>query len=105
MSKRKRPPSSESTSADGGFASIVELEPRQVIRQEFGRRLLQFMRERNWRQSDLAREAGLGRDSISQYVNGKSLPDSGNAQKLADAFGIDVQKVYPPRFMRASNQS
>src|SRR5206468_11690064 len=59
----------------------------------------------NWRQSDLAREAGLGRDSISQYVNGKSLPDSGNAQKLADAFGIDVQKVYPPRFMRASNQS
>jgi len=60
------------------------------------------MLKKNWRQPDLARASGLGRDSISQYVNGKTLADSASMQKLADALGIDVREVRPPSFMRAN---
>ena len=60
------------------------------------------MLKKNWRQSDLARASGLGRDSISQYVSGKTLADSASMQKLADALGIDVREVRPPSFMRAN---
>ncbi|ODT61018.1 MAG: hypothetical protein ABS73_03945 [Paracoccus sp. SCN 68-21] len=37
----------------------------------------------------------MTRDAVSTYVNGRSLPDPRNAQKLADAFGMTVEQLLP----------
>ena len=36
---------------------------------------------------------GLNKGSVSQYVNGKNVPSWENAEKIADAFHIDVNWV------------
>ncbi|WP_277018961.1 MULTISPECIES: helix-turn-helix transcriptional regulator [Paracoccus] len=69
--------------------------PKHLTKQEFGRRVYRLMTERGWHQSELARQAQLTRDAVSTYVNGRSLPDPRNAQKLADAFGMTVEQLLP----------
>lgn len=54
---------------------------------EFGVRLKARLRAKNWNQSDLARATGLGRDSISTYINGATRPTPRNLAKIADALG------------------
>ena len=75
--------------------SNVDLSQKVLQKQEFGRRLYGLMMEKPWTQSDLARAAGLGRDSISQYVRGKSVPTPQNLQKLAKALDIDPDVLFP----------
>ena len=53
------------------------------------------MMANNLSQSDLARSAGVGRDSISQYVRGRSLPSPKTAAKIAKALKVDIQELYP----------
>ena len=36
---------------------------------------------------------GLNKGSVSQYVNGKNIPSWPNAERIADAFGVDVSWV------------
>lgn len=80
----------------GGDAPTPEGErPKHLTKQEFGRRVYRLMTERGWHQSELARQAQLTRDAVSTYVNGRSLPDPRNAQKLADAFGMTVEQLLP----------
>ena len=38
---------------------------------------------------ELARRAGIGKSSISQYVNGTNSPGSITASKIGNAFGLD----------------
>lgn len=68
---------------------------RHLTRQEFARRLSSVIMERGWSQSDLARAAGLGRDAISTYVRGRSLPGPLNLRKLADALGMSPHQLLP----------
>lgn len=66
------------------------------------------MLDKGWTQSDLARHAfgqkvdertggkvALGRDRISMYINGRSVPDPKNLKKLADAFGMTTEELAP----------
>lgn len=62
---------------------------------DFGRRLLALIRDRNWNQAELARAAGLGRDSISTYIKGTVYPDPKNLKKIADALGTTPQALMP----------
>lgn len=71
------------------------LQPKEMRRQEFARRVWALMTERNMNQAELARAAGLGRDSISGYVNGRNLPEPKSAKALADALGVTVPDLYP----------
>ena len=41
-------------------------------------------------QQRFVERTGLNKGSVSQYVNGKNVPSTSNAQKIADAFNIDV---------------
>lgn len=75
--------------------------PKALTKQEFGRRLTALMRERNWNQSDLARAAGMGRDAVSTYVRGRSLPEPKSLKKLADAFRLEPQQLLPNAMMEA----
>lgn len=64
-------------------------------KQDFGRRLLALIRDKNWNQAELARAAGLGRDSISTYIKGTVYPDPKNLKKIADALGTTPQALMP----------
>lgn len=68
---------------------------KDEYKKEFGRRLFQRMLAKNWNQSDLARAAKLGRDAISTYIRGRSLPEPVSAKHLADALNCSVDDLYP----------
>jgi len=78
-----------------------QLTPRALTKQEFGRRLFALIMERGWNQSDLAREADLGRDSISTYVNGKTFPTPKALRSLANALGVDPEELLPNEMLNA----
>lgn len=73
----------------------VDFSQKILTRQEFGKRLYHYMLGKRMNQSDLARAAGLGRDSISQYIRGRSVPTPQNLAKLADALGIEPDVLFP----------
>lgn len=83
--------SSTDTPTDAGGPT----SPRTLAKEELAKRLYGLMVRKGWRQADLARVAGLPRDSVSVYLRAKSLPDAVNAQKLADALGITVADLLP----------
>lgn len=69
-------------------------------RAEFARLLKQHMKQRGWRNADLARAAfgeskdkqgrvgANNRDAVSAYVAGRTLPGAINRRKLAQALGM-----------------
>lgn len=81
--------------AAGVAVNTAPLPPREMRKQEFARKLWELMVARNLSQADLARESGLGRDSVSNYVNAKTLPEPKQAKALADALGVTVPELYP----------
>jgi transcriptional regulator with XRE-family HTH domain len=79
----------------------VDLTPRALTKQEFGRRLFALMMSRSMSQSDLSRAASIGRDSVSTYVNGKTFPTPQALKKLADALGVQPEELLPNGMMSA----
>ena len=73
----------------------IDYSQKVLRRQEFGTRLYRALRKKRWNQSDLARHSGLGRDSISQYVRGRSVPSPKNLAKLSAALGIAEEILFP----------
>lgn len=71
------------------------LAPKHLTKQQFGRRLYQLMLTRGWNQSELARQAGLPRDSISTYVRGVALPTPKSLQALAKALDMPAPEILP----------
>lgn len=71
------------------------LVPKHLTKQEFGKRLYRLMLGKGWHQSELARQSGLPRDSISTYIRGKSLPTPQNLEVLAACFGIKTEELLP----------
>ena len=74
-----------------------DIDDSQKIRtrQEFGQRLYSLMMKNKMSQSDLSRASGMGRDSISKYVRGRSVPSPRNLQKLCDALDVDSDVLFP----------
>jgi transcriptional regulator with XRE-family HTH domain len=71
------------------------MKPKHLTKQEFGKRLYHLMIERGWHQSELARQSGIARDSVSTYIRGVSLPEPGNLVRLAKAFGMEPGDLLP----------
>jgi len=74
---------------------------RALTKEEFGRRLQAAMLDRGWNQSELARRAGLGRDSVSTYVRGQVLPEPKSLKALAEALGVNPHDLFPNAAMAA----
>lgn len=70
-------------------------EPKSLTKQEFGRRLQGLLMERGLNQSELARRAGIGRDSVSTYVRGRSFPEPKALALMAKALGVSPQELLP----------
>lgn len=78
-----------------------QLTPRALTKQEFGRRLQNLLLTKEWNQSDLSRATGLGRDSVSTYINGKTFPTPLGLKKLAEALGVQPDELLPNSMMNA----
>lgn len=71
-----------------------------IVAEEFSRKLFDLMQKKDLSQSDLARlvwgtkvdargyEVAKGRDRISAYLAGKSLPEKANLKKLAEVLDV-----------------
>lgn len=62
----------------------------EVERYEFARRLEQVMAEKEKSYADLAKEAGVTRQAIGQYINGTALPSIPALRKMAIFLGVSV---------------
>ena len=78
-----------------GPDSTVDLSQKVLTKQEFGKRLFALMMKKGMNQSDLARAAKLGRDSISTYVRGRSAPSPQNLDKVCAALSVAPDELYP----------
>lgn len=85
-------PRSVRTHLAGEGAGLV---PQHLTKQQFGQRLARLMLAKRWNQSELARQAGLPRDSISTYVRGRSLPTPVSLHKMAAALGVRPEELLP----------
>jgi transcriptional regulator with XRE-family HTH domain len=85
----------------GGNDGDGPASPREMARLEFGRHLWALILKAGMSQSDLARAADIGRDSVSGYIRGRNLPDPKHAKAMADALGIPLEKLYPGSIKRA----
>lgn len=92
------------------------LLPRDLALAEFSRNLYNALAKSGWSQSELARNANLflpeghktlGRDSISLYINGKTLPRPTILKALAEALKMRPDELMPqkvaPSVLTASN--
>jgi transcriptional regulator with XRE-family HTH domain len=79
----------------GDSPTDPDLRPKHLSKQEFGRRLYRLMAAKGWHQSELARQAGIARDSVSTYIRGVSLPEPGNLKLLAQALGVEPDDLLP----------
>lgn len=68
-------------------------------KEAFARKVYQLMLKKGWRQSELAREAGLPRDAVSVYLRAQSLPTKGNLAKLAKALGVEPDEILPAQLL------
>ena len=66
-----------------------------IMKVEFAKSLRAKLLELGISQSELARRAGLGRDSISGYIRGRSLPNPVNIDRLAKALGVNAEELCP----------
>tara|TARA_B110000046_G_C12996356_1_gene400172 strand:+ start:294 stop:776 length:483 start_codon:yes stop_codon:yes gene_type:complete len=73
----------------------LNLTPKALTKQEFGKRVYKLMVGKGMTQSELARAAGIGRDSISTYIKGRSIPDPKNLEALATALHVSVNELFP----------
>ena len=62
---------------------------------DFGARIKERLKIKNWNQSDLARATGLGRDSISTYIHGTVHPTPKNLAKIAQALDCAPADLSP----------
>lgn len=83
------------TSETGSDLALVADDARQQAKIDFGRRLHKAMVKKGWRQSDLARHSAIGKDSISNYVNGRTVPTQQNIEKLAQVVGASPNDLWP----------
>lgn len=83
------------TTDSGSELALVADDARQQAKADFGRRLHKAMIKKGWRQSDLARHSALGKDSISNYVNGRTVPTQQNIEKLAQVLGVAPNDLWP----------
>ncbi len=84
-----------STRSAPGDTGTVDLSQKVLSKQEFGKRLYALMLEKGMNQSDLARAAKMGRDSISTYVRGRSVPTPQNLERLCEALSVASEELYP----------
>lgn len=79
---------------DDSFAAR-RMVRKHLTREQFGERLFNLAVDRGWSQAELARQSGLTRNSISNYMRGNYLPDAASLKALATAFKMKPEDLLP----------
>ncbi|MEX2784631.1 helix-turn-helix domain-containing protein [Streptococcus sp. H49] len=75
-----------------------KLTPQDLVAMKIvSANLQRLLKESGVKQADLATTLDIPKSSLNEYVKGRSLPKSGNVQKLADYFGLKKSEI-DPRF-------
>ena len=85
----------DKTTDSGSELALVADDARQQAKADFGRRLHKAMIKKGWRQSDLARHSDIGKDSVSNYVNGRTVPTRQNIERLSQVLGMAPNDLWP----------
>jgi transcriptional regulator with XRE-family HTH domain len=93
---------------------VVQDGSAQAVKNEFARRLEERRNAKGWNQSELARRATehlpiaaegqklghkIGRDQISHYSRGVSLPRPETLEAIAKALGCEPSDLLPPPYV------
>lgn len=62
----------------------------------WGRKIERLMLDKGMSQADLSRAAGMPRNNISTYINGRSYPTPLNLHKLARALSVEPAEIAVP---------
>lgn len=89
------------TSTNDNDGGNVPRAVSQMSKQEFGRNLYRLMIAKGWTQSYLAKQAGILRGSVSDYINGKTFPSPKATRKLAAALGVPETELLPNQIIGA----
>lgn len=80
--------------------------PKDFIKAEFAKRLQKAITDKGWNQSELARRAAaftedgvFGRDNVSTYIRGKTLPGPIHLSALCKVLGVEPSDLVPSRGM------
>ncbi len=79
--------------------------PSDVVHVDFASRLQKLITEKGWNQSELARRASdhmpegqkMGRDNVSGYIRGTTLPGPIKLAAIAKALGVQPEDILPQR--------
>lgn len=82
-------------------AAAAALAPKYMTKHDFARRLYTLMHQKGWHQSELARQAGIPRDSVSVYIRGVSMPTPLKLQALAKALDLKPEELLPNNALNA----
>lgn len=77
-----------------------------VLREQFCRKVREALDAHGWTQSDFARELGLSRQIVSQYVNGRKCPGLGVVERMAHCLRVPPWNLVdnePLKFLAAKN--
>jgi phage repressor protein C with HTH and peptisase S24 domain len=61
--------------------------------ERFGKNLKKALVDRGMRQAALAKALGIGQETISQYINGETLPKVARRAKIATAVGVPLGEL------------
>lgn len=64
-----------------------------LIEQQLGMRIVYLRRQLGWSQEDLALEAGINKNYLSDLERGRRNPTLRVLEKIAIALGIDVSEL------------
>ena len=76
-------------------AAAAVLAPKYMTRREFAANLDKLMRRKGWHQSELARRAGIAKDSVSTYIRGVAMPTRPKLEALAKALEVEPDSLLP----------
>ncbi len=105
--------SKKATSADDMALNPDQADAMTV----FAERLQAALIKKGWSQSDLARtiwgedtdsrgySVAKGRDRISSYLRGKSVPEPRNLHAIADKLDMDPSELAPDLYRRTANKA
>jgi transcriptional regulator with XRE-family HTH domain len=114
--ERKRPMQRKPRRGVGYYNTVHDgvndpADATQAIKNEFGRRLQAAANTKGWNQTELARRATaflpkpapgqkrhkeVGRDAVSHYFRGKSMPNPVYLEALSSALGVAARDLLPP---------
>lgn len=68
---------------------------RELVKEEFAKRLYDAIMSRGWTQSEFARHCDLNRDAISTYVRGRSMPSPQSLESMARVLNMRPEDLLP----------